>query len=48
MQLPEKYKENFNISSDGQFVGKLVTLLLLTSRRRAFTQNLKVFLKVFR
>jgi hypothetical protein len=39
MQLPEKYKENFDVSSD-----KALRLEL----RRAFTQNIEILLIFFR
>jgi hypothetical protein len=33
IQLPEKYKQNFDVSSEGPFVGKLVALLYRTKAK---------------
>jgi hypothetical protein len=40
MKLPEKYKENFDVSSEGPSSG--------VTRQRAFPQNVEILLIVFR
>jgi hypothetical protein len=46
MQLPEKYKEKFDISSEGPSPG--VTSQVTRSKRRAFARNAEFLLVFFR
>jgi hypothetical protein len=46
MQLPEKYKENFDVSSEGPSSGVTYSIVTPESRRRA--RNIEILLTFFR
>ena len=50
MQLPEKFKENFNVLSEGPFITKLFQAKALrreVSWRRAFARNVQVLISLY-